>query len=84
MAWGRVEPSDGQGQAGRDERGSQFGGEVAWYGAAGEADRPQLQQSVALDVIPWALVAAERVLGVRGDPVRAGMGMLLATGLLGD
>lgn len=34
------------------------------------ADRPQLQQSLDLDVIPWALVAAERVLGVRGDPVR--------------
>lgn len=49
------------------------------------ADRPQLQQSLDLDVIPWALVAAERVLGVRGDPVRAAVGMLLATAvLLGD
>lgn len=38
---GRVEPSDGQGQVGRDEGVSQFGGEMAWYGAAGEADRPQ-------------------------------------------
>lgn len=84
MAWGRVEPSGGQGQTGRDERGSQFGGEMAWSGAAGEADRPHLQQSVTLDVILWALVAAERVLGVRGDPVRAGVRMLWAAGLLGD
>lgn len=35
---------------------------------------PPLHQSLDLDVIPWALVAAERVLGVRGDSVRAGVG----------
>lgn len=45
----------------------------------------QLQPSLDLDLIPWALVAAERVFGVRGDLVRAGVGMLLiAAVLLGD
>lgn len=60
---------------------------VKWLadGAAGEADRSQLQQSLDLDLIPWALVAAERGFGVRGDLVRAGVGMLLvAAVLLGD
>lgn len=53
---------------------------VKWpvYGA----DRPQLQQSLDLDVIPWALMAAERVLGVKGDPLRAGVRTLLAAAVL--
>lgn len=47
---GRMEPSDGQGQAGRGERGSQFAVKWPGLGQLGPicAGRPQLQQSVDL------------------------------------